>query len=190
MNDIEVEIRSFLDEDQYRRLLIFFNQEAKLVKEDHQVTHYFDAPKDLRIQKNSFGAKIWLKEGQIHDDARREIEIRFAEKDFEKMEALLTSLGYPMKVKWTRHRLQYDWFGVKACLDQTRGYGCILELEMLTDEPGKSGALLELKNRLATLDVVETPKEVFENRYRDYMARWQELTAPVATAEPIQNRRK
>ena len=161
-----------------------------MVKEDHQVTHYFDAPKDLRIQKNSFGAKIWLKEGQIHDDARREIEIRFAEKDFEKMEALLTSLGYPMKVKWTRHRLQYDWFGVKACLDQTRGYGCILELEMLTDEPGKSGALLELKNRLATLDVVETPKEVFENRYRDYMARWQELTAPVATAEPIQNRRK
>ena len=59
--NIEVEIRAFVSEQEYNELLEFFKQNAELIKEDLQETHYFDCKEDLRIQKNNAGSKIWLK---------------------------------------------------------------------------------------------------------------------------------
>ena len=73
--NIEVEIRSFVTKEKYEELLEFFKKNTKFVKEDFQETHYFDCEQDLRIQKNNKGSKIWLKKGELHDDAREEIEI-------------------------------------------------------------------------------------------------------------------
>ena len=42
MENIEVEIRSFISKEKYEELLEFFKQNAELVKEDFQETHYFD----------------------------------------------------------------------------------------------------------------------------------------------------
>ena len=39
--DIEVEIRSFISEEQYNKFLEFFRKNAELVKEDYQETFYF-----------------------------------------------------------------------------------------------------------------------------------------------------
>jgi uncharacterized protein YjbK len=41
MKNIEVEVRAFIDENKYHQLIDFFTQEAKLIKEDNQTTHYF-----------------------------------------------------------------------------------------------------------------------------------------------------
>jgi uncharacterized protein YjbK len=46
---IEVEIRSFITEEQYDNLLNFFKKNAKFVKEDEQETYYFESEQDLRI---------------------------------------------------------------------------------------------------------------------------------------------
>ncbi len=68
--NVEVEVRSFISEKQYKDLLDFLKKEGKFLKEDLQETIYFDCKEDLRIQKNKFFSKIWMKKGKMHDNER------------------------------------------------------------------------------------------------------------------------
>lgn len=62
MKNIEVEVRSFISKEQYEKLLDFFKKNSDVLKEnDDQETFYFDSGQDLRIQRNNFFSKIWLK---------------------------------------------------------------------------------------------------------------------------------
>jgi predicted adenylyl cyclase CyaB len=129
----------------------------------------------LRIQKNNRGSKIWLKKGKIHDDAREEIEI-FTEGDrFEDLEKLFNELGHNIQIKWIRKRNQFDWNGIKVCLDYTKGYGYIIELEKLSDEDNKDIILNELKEKLNELNILQTPRDEFEERYNYYKENWRRL---------------
>lgn len=119
--NIEAELRSFISKEKYNELLDFFKEKASLIKEDYQETFYFDCDEDLRIQKNNFFSKIWMKKGKIHDDSREEIEIKFDKNDFEKLETLFLSLGYNIEIKWFRKRFQFKWEDTTVCLDFTRG---------------------------------------------------------------------
>ncbi|MFH0829682.1 MAG: CYTH domain-containing protein [Candidatus Aenigmatarchaeota archaeon] len=176
MENIEAEVRSFITEEQYRRLLDFFRQNSKPVKEDYQESYYFAAPIDLRIQKNSKGAKLWAKAGKIHDDSREETEVWFGAEEFGKLEMLFNSLGFPTSVKWFRHRKQFDWNGIKVCLDDTKGYGRIIELEKMCDEGGRENALKLLREKMAELNVMETPREEFDAKFEHYRKNWKALT--------------
>lgn len=60
----EVEIRSFITKEKYKELIEFFNKEAEFVNEDYQENYYFDTKEDLRIQKNNFFSKLWMKKGK------------------------------------------------------------------------------------------------------------------------------
>src|SRR3989344_6831132 len=100
--DIEVEVRSFVSKEKYEELLKFFKKEGHFINEDYQETYYFNSVEDLRIQRNNFFSKIWLKKGKIHDDYREEIEIKFHKDDFEKLERLFKALGYDIEIKWFR----------------------------------------------------------------------------------------
>ncbi len=173
--NIEVEIRSFLTKDKFDKLLQFFKTNATLEKEDYQETYYFDCEQDLRIQKNKAGAKVWLKGGKIHDDHREEIEVKFSGDDFERLENLFNKMGHGIEVKWFRNRTQFDWNGIKVCLDYTKGYGYIIELEKMASEDNKNEVLIELKSKLKELDIEETPKEEFKAKFEDYVKNWREL---------------
>jgi len=175
MNNIEVEIRSFISKEKYGELLDFFNQNAKLVKEDFQETHYFNCEQDLRIQKNNSGSKIWLKKGKIHDDAREEIEIITNDSDFENLGKLFNNLGYGIEIKWLRNRTQFDWDGIKVCLDYTKGYGYIIELEKMANQENKGRVLEELNKKLNQLEIPLTPKQEFEEKYNHYKENWEQL---------------
>jgi len=175
MRNIEVEIRSFISEKKYKELLEFFKQNAKFVKEDFQETHYFDCEQDLRIQKNNFGSKIWMKKGKIHDNIREEIEIKTDNKDFEKLGELFNQLGNSVEIKWLRDRKQFDWQGIKVCLDYTKGYGYIIELEKMSSEEDKEKILKDLKKKLEELNIEITPREEFEKAYTNYKKNWKEL---------------
>lgn len=172
MADIECEIRSFIDADKLAALDAKFRDEGEYLGEERQETHYFDCEQDLRVQKSDSGAKLWLKKGALHDDAREEIEIRFSRDDFPKIGRLLAELGYEVGIKWFRHRRRYAWRGVKATLDSTRGYGDIIELESVVSEDGKASALVRLRGLMAELDVEATTREEFERRYESYRAGW------------------
>ena len=174
--NIEAEVRSFITEDQYNNLLTFFKGNAELLKEAYQETYYFDCPEDLRIQRNEYFSKIWLKKGKLHDDSREEIEVKADKDAFGELEKLFLSLGHGVEIKWFRKRFQFDWGGINVSLDHTRGYGYILELEKMCSEEDKDRTVAELKDRLASLNVELTPKEVFDERYKEYKENWRELT--------------
>ena len=173
----EVEIRSFIDGDAYGTLLDFFMKNSDFLGREHQETFYFDCEDDLRIQKNDRFAKLWLKKGEIHDDAREEIEVKAPIDQFEEMERLLDALGHNVEIKWFRDRHRFSWNGIKVCIDNTVGYGRIIELEMMASEDSKEEALEHLKERMEELDIPITPKSVFRERFLHYKENWEELTS-------------
>jgi predicted adenylyl cyclase CyaB len=175
VQNIECEIRSFLTKDQYDNLIEWFNKEAEFLGEDEQITYYFNSKQDLRIQKNNNFSKIWLKEGDIHDEHRKELEIRCDQKDFEKLEQLFLSLGYGVEIKWFRKRRAYKWSDIEVALDYTKGYGFIVELEKTTSEDKKEEAIDYLKNKLRELDISLTAKEEFNAKYEYYKQNWRRL---------------
>jgi predicted adenylyl cyclase CyaB len=176
MQNIEVEIRSFLTEEQYKHFLEYFKQNSEFINEDYQETYYFDGEQDLRIQKNNFYAKIWLKSGKIHDEQREETEIKFDKNDFFKAEQLFLNLGYKTQIKWFRTRNVFKWQDIVVTIDYSKGYGYIIELEKMSDEENKNKDLEYLKNKMAELQIVQTPKEEFDAKYNFYKKHWEELT--------------
>jgi predicted adenylyl cyclase CyaB len=172
---IEVEVRTFLTKNQYNRLKKFFKKNAKLVEKSHQETIYFDTKQDFRIQKSGTYSKIWMKGGKMHDEKRDELEIKFAKEDFGPMLKLLNKLGLKNSIKWLRERNTFLWNGINVMLDNTIGYGYILELEKLSDSKHKDKALKELKVLMNFLGLSPTPKEEFGKRYSYYKKHWRSL---------------
>lgn len=177
MKNIEVEIRSFITKEKYGELLDFFRKEGEFVSEDYQETYYFDTKEDLRIQKNNFYSKIWLKKGKIHDDHREEIEIKFGVEDFEKLEKLFLAIGLNVEIKWFRTRHTFEWGDINVMIDYTKGYGYIVELEKMATEQEKQEILESLKEKLKNLNIPLTPKKEFNQKYEDYKKNWRELVS-------------
>ena len=175
VKNIEVEIRSFISQQRYEELLGYFKENAKFVNEDDQETFYLDAGEDLRIQRSNNYSKIWLKKGKLHDEQREEIEVRFNKEDFEVLEKLFMVLGYNTSIKWFRKRIVFDWEGITVMMDDTKGYGCIIELEKMSSLEDQEETLRLLKEKLQKLDIPLTPKEDFDAKYKYYKDNWQRL---------------
>lgn len=172
---VECEVRSFVTDEQYERLLVFFGAHATDLGVDHQITHYLDAPLDLRIQSNDTGAKIWLKKGKLHDEEREEIEIPVARELFPRLQDFAAALGYTTTIEWRRTRHQFRWSDIDVSLDDTQGYGRILELEKRVSRELAEETVHHLKTQLAELGIPLTPKQEFERRYAYYREHWPEL---------------
>jgi len=168
MKNIEVEVRSFVDESKYHQLIDFFDLKAKFIKEDSQTTHYFTWDHDLRIQKNNYFSKIWMKKWAIHDDHREELEIKFDKEDFEKLQQLFLNLWYEIDITWIRKRLQFDRDGIDVSLDYTTWYGYIIELEIMTTDLEKDEVLEIIRKKFAELEIAITPKDEFTAKYEWY----------------------
>lgn len=173
--NIEVEVRSFISEPKYQELSEFFKKEGYFLGESHEESYYFDAPVDLRIQRNNSYSKIWLKKGKIHDEQREEIEVKFPPEDFENLEKMFLVMGYKVQIKWFRTRQTFLWQGVNVMVDYTKGYGHILELEVMSREEEKNQTLETLRDKIRDLGIVITSKAEFEEKYNFYKVNWQEL---------------
>lgn len=176
MKNIEIEARSFITKKQYKSLLQRLRKEAKFVDSINEETVYFSGPgKDLRIRRNDKNAFIILKEGRIHDDSREEIEIKFDRSEFENIEELLKRLGYADAIRWFRKRRIYKWGGVKLFLDDTKGYGLIIELEKFGKPKDKKMIHQNLERKLKSLRIQITPKEEFNRKFKYYKNNWREI---------------
>ena len=176
MKNIEVEVRSFISKGQYEKFLDFFKKNSKMIKEnDNQETFYFDCDQDLRIQRNNFFSKIWMKKGKLHDKYREEIEIKFDKNEFENLEKLFLTLGYKIKVKWFRNRSEFKWDDITVSLDFTKGHGYIIQLEKMCSARAKKREFDFLKQKLKSLNIDITPKEEFDKKSKYYMKNWKSL---------------
>lgn len=167
---IEVEIRSLLTDDDYNRLRKRLDAEAEFIGEELQETHYLHSDNDVRVQKGSKG-KIWSKKGAMHSDAREEVEVFFDAEHFPRVLTIFKNTGHESKVVWKRLRREYSWEGVAVCLDDTEGYGRILELELLSEKGEEEKALKDLNQKIRELGVEPTPKAVFDAKYQEYVSR-------------------
>ena len=112
----------------------------------------------------------------MHDDCREEAEIQVDKGEFEKLEKLFLGLGYQVEIKWLRDRKQFKWEDIIVCLDHTKGYGHIIELEKICDEnDNKENVSTLLKQKLESLGVKITLKEEFDKQYQHYKENWEEL---------------
>lgn len=176
MKNIEVEARSFIDDEQYRAVKERLDSDAGLVRELDEVTVYFSGEKDLRMRKNASEAFVILKEGKLHDDFRKELEIRIDREDFDDMAELFRSLGHEIEIEWHRKRLEYKAGDMKVLLDDTEGYGKILELERMAEEGQEDATYQELLVEIGRFGVNQiTPKEEFNQRFEYYKHNWREL---------------
>ncbi len=175
MKNIEVEVRSFVTKEKYGEFLDFFKKEGEFVSEDSQETYYFDTKEDLRIQKNNFYSKIWLKKGEIHDEHREEIEIKFDVEDFEKLEKLFLAMDLNVEIKWFRTRHTFKWGDVDVMIDYTKGYGYVIELEKMATEEEKEETFRILQQKLESLNIPLTSKKEFNKKYENYKKNWKEL---------------
>lgn len=169
----EVEARSFISKNQYRRLIKLFNKKARLIKKIKDRTVYFKAREDLRIREDNYYSYLILKGGKIHDDYRPEIEIKLNRNEFGKLEELFLALGFPIKVKWFRQRRIYQWQDLKVYLDFTKGYGYIIELEKIISKRNLVKVHRELSERLKSLGISITSKKEFNKKFNYYLKNWQ-----------------
>jgi len=173
--NVEVETRSLISKEKYEELLEYFRMNASLVREDNQENYYYDSDANLVVQRGNSGSMVRIKKGKIHDNCREEKEIYFSREDFDKINGLLVELGYKNEIKWYRNRKEFDWEGVRVCLDYTKGYGYIIELEEMSDDANKDWVLKKLRSKLIILKVDETSKEEFNKKYEYYISNWREL---------------
>lgn len=174
--NIEVEVRSFVDDGQYEDIKNMLDTDFRFVKSLDEMTVYFSGDKDLRMRENGTEAFVILKEGKIHDDFRKEFEVRIERGGFDNMIELFQSLGYEIEIEWRRHRLEYEKSGMKALLDDTAGYGKILELEKLVEEGDESNAHEELLNEMQHFGIDKpTSKEDFNEKFEYYKKNWRTL---------------
>ncbi len=174
--NIEVEARSFITGSQYEDILAILKTNAKFIKEMNEETIYFSGDRDLRLRKNEEEAFIILKEGKIHDDYRKEYEIKFRVSDFENMKNLLKSLGYDIEIVWLRKRIEFSRGDLKILLDNTTGYGKIIEIEKMVQIGEEQNIHKELKDVLIKdFNINITSKKEFNKAFEYYKNNWRKL---------------
>ena len=84
-------------------------------------------------------------------------------------------MGYNIEIKWFRKRFKFKWDDVTVCLDFTKSYGYIIELEKMCTEDTKIQEFENLKQKLKSLNVEITPKEEFNKKFLYYKENWKSL---------------
>jgi predicted adenylyl cyclase CyaB len=174
MKNIEIEARSFITASQYKKLEAKLNKIAKFLGEINEETVYCGGER-IRIRRDDNYSYLILKSGKIHDDFRDEIKVRFKRSDFEKLKEIFERLGFDIDVLWFRKRKIYDWKGIKVFLDDTKGYGKIIELERFGKEGQERKIHRNLVEKLSSLGVKITPKKVFEEKFNYYKNNWRKV---------------
>lgn len=173
----EVEQRSFISEEEYNKLIKCFTDNKVVFNESKQITYYFKGDIDFRIMYTNNYTKMWLKKGQIHDDAREEMEVLVDNKYSLDLSKMLECLGYEVEIKWFRKRLEGDYQDIKLTIDYTVGYGYIIEVEkIVTDESLIDETKDMLCDILKSFNIEISKKEEFKEKYNDYKKNWKDYT--------------
>ena len=174
---IEVEQRSFITKKQYGNLIKELKDKGMKFEETNQITYYFKGDIDFRIQFTNTYTKLWLKAGNIHDDAREEVEVFIDNENRDNLLKLLKCLGYEIEIKWFRKRLLGNYQDITLTLDYTVGYGFIIELEkLIIDESKVEETKKIILNIFKDLGIEVSEKQEFRDKYDDYKINWDKYT--------------
>ncbi|MFH1233618.1 MAG: CYTH domain-containing protein [Patescibacteria group bacterium] len=135
--NIEVELRSLLDEKQFFELKNCLAQKGKDLGEDNKDSHFFIFPDKLlkvtdNITKNN--AKITLKLQKIGlGNDFEEIEVYFPREDADKIIRIFGILGFKNYMYSYQNRHNYVYKNIEFALKYTVSWGFHCELEIMVD---------------------------------------------------------
>lgn len=173
---IEVELRAFITSQQYDCLLQYLLKEGEEVEHTRQITYYLDHGVDTRVQIFGDGGRVWQKLGKMHQSARKEYEIIMSRSDARKMLEIFHNLDFNVRVCWFRERRKFNVGKIAVALDNTIGYGRILEAEISCEEGEVELNRQVLLDFLNKLDITPTNKQTMDMAFSDYLRTWREKT--------------
>ena len=133
--NIEVELRSLLDEKQCIDLNNFLMKNAKDLGEDNKDSHFFIFPDKLlkitdNITKNN--AKITLKLQRIGlGNSFEEIVVSFSREDTEKLVKIFGILGFKKHLYSFQNRHNYLYKNIEFAVKYTVSWGFHCEMEIM-----------------------------------------------------------
>ena len=164
-NRIELEKSFILDEENEKRIQEKIKQEGfKLVSEEVEEDTYF-SDKELNFVKN----RVCLRTRKINDDhleltykpksteetekfGKKEVNIELNVKDYEDIKYIIKQLGYIEYVSFKKYRTTYskNVNGIESniMLDELKGIGKYIELEVLSEKEDRQKMLSELESLL------------------------------------------
>lgn len=172
----EIEVKFVLGDKEKATLQEFLDSTGITPhKVETQDNFYYKAQDnlDLRIRRTDSEAFLILKKGWMHDENREEIEVRVAREDFEKLDTILTNLGYEYDTKWHRERTEYRYEAFTIVVDFNAGYGWVAEIEKVVGEGEEDAAKKDILDLAEKIGLEPTPPEVFDNMYKYYKENWQ-----------------
>jgi adenylate cyclase class IV len=84
-------------------------------------------------------------------------------------------MGYEILIKWFRKRKEYKWNEINVFLDYTKGYGHVIELEIVSPPGKEEENLTLLREKFKFLGISENSEEEFNKKYNHYKANWKKL---------------
>jgi predicted adenylyl cyclase CyaB len=174
---IEVELRTFISEQQFNQLLQHLLSTGDELEHTRQITHYLNHPTDTRVQISTEGGRVWQKLGKMHERSRQELEVLMSKINAEIMLDIFHNLGFSMKVSWYRERRAYQIGEMTVSLDNTIGYGRILEAEIRCAESEIDTSHNKLQAFFGSLGLKPGTKEEFDAAFTDYLRTWREKTS-------------
>jgi len=183
---IENEVRGLISPDKYQDLIHFFSREGELTKVDEQLTCYFKGEQELRIQQNDSHAFAQVKIGGINNEQKQKITVRYTREQFPELQALFRGLGYEVDSVWKRKRHEFQWGGVKVTVNDTFGYGCLIDMEVMSQEQNPD-IVKDLKIKFRSLGIEPTTQEVMDNKFEWYQRHWKVFLPETSVLDELED---
>lgn len=141
MKNIEVELRSLIDEKKFFELKEFLSKNGEDLGEDNKDTHFFLFPDKLlkvtdNITKNN--SKITLKLQKIGLGSHfEEIEVYFSPEDTKKIIRIFEIIGFKDHQYSYQSRHNYIYKDIEFALKYTASWGFHCEMEIMVDSTDK-----------------------------------------------------
>lgn len=135
-NQIEVEIRGIITEEEYNLAIQKLDTLAEKKEEDNREAYFFIIPnKNLKvsnsISKNK--AKLALKIGNESETAVEEIEVSIKPEDTEKLVSVLNHLGFDKFKKSDQKRINYWYKNTEIAIKWSQDWGFHFEMEQVVN---------------------------------------------------------
>ncbi|PIZ57454.1 hypothetical protein COY23_01390 [bacterium (Candidatus Torokbacteria) CG_4_10_14_0_2_um_filter_35_8] len=138
MKNIEIELRSLIDENKFIELNRFLKENGKYLGEDNKDTHFFLFPDKLLKVTNNLSkqsAKITLKLNKIGKGSDfKEIEIPISQVDVDKTVEAFKYLGFTNNQYSYQFRNNYMYKDIGIAVKYTQSWGFHVEMDLVISE--------------------------------------------------------
>lgn len=165
--NIEVEVRGLLSEEQYAKLKDFFDNHADLKVQRRRTLIDFSGDvenrtKDIRIRNTNNKPEIVIKLGSWGgSESREEILVEVKEGSFKTLVKAFGEMGFKKGVLCVRNSVVYEYKGIEFALVEVPNHSFYFEAEILTTEEDAQKAEEEIRKVCEELGLNPFSKEEF-----------------------------